>query len=194
MIPAGEHLRRFNSRINKGINCWEWTGYLSWNGYGQFKFAGRRAYAHRVSYELEYGEIPARLQIDHLCRNRKCVKPSHLRAVTQRENLLAEGSLAIARMNSLKTTCPRHACALVKMSKGRECKECQRERQRKWALNHLEQKRAASRLHYAAHKAEKLAYRQAHRERQRAYNKRYFISHREQMADYKRNKRREAHE
>lgn len=53
------------------------------NGYG--RFGDQRA--HRVSYEWEFGPIPDGLQIDHLCRNRACILPEHLEAVTQQENM-----------------------------------------------------------------------------------------------------------
>lgn len=63
--------------------CWIWTGKLR-KGYGQFR--GRPA--HRVSYEAFVGPIPEGLVIDHLCRNRACVRPDpkHLEPVTAREN------------------------------------------------------------------------------------------------------------
>jgi hypothetical protein len=39
-----------------------------------------------VSYTLFVGEIPEGLVVDHLCRNRMCVRPDHLAAVTQQVN------------------------------------------------------------------------------------------------------------
>jgi hypothetical protein len=55
--------------------------------------------AHRMAYELARDPIPAGLVIDHLCRNKRCVNPSHLEAVEQRVNLLR------GETNSAKTHC-----------------------------------------------------------------------------------------
>lgn len=67
--------------------CWLWTDYCEESGYGRFYTGGkRRTGAHRFSYELAHGSIPDGLHIDHLCRTPRCVRPSHLEAVTPGEN------------------------------------------------------------------------------------------------------------
>lgn len=69
--------------------CWLWTASLRAGRYGQFAARhGKILYAHRFSYELASGPIPDGLQIDHLCRVPRCVRPDHLEPVTNRENVL----------------------------------------------------------------------------------------------------------
>ncbi|MDE1854509.1 MAG: HNH endonuclease [Thaumarchaeota archaeon] len=63
------------------------------------------ALAHRFSYQLLIGQIPAGLTLDHLCRNRGCVNPAHLQAVSNRENLLR--GKGWSGLNSRKTHCPK---------------------------------------------------------------------------------------
>ena len=66
--------------------CWEWKGNTNGKGYGVISIKGTRTYVHRVSFQLFKGKIPAWLQIDHLCRNKKCFNPNHLDLVTTQEN------------------------------------------------------------------------------------------------------------
>lgn len=70
----------------EALECWPWTASLNDGGYGQIYMDGRPHRAHRVAYELLRGEIPAGLQLDHLCRVRSCVNPWHLEPVTNEVN------------------------------------------------------------------------------------------------------------
>lgn len=109
------------------LDCWEWTGALNpGNGYGVLQLAPRkRGFAHRISYELSMGTIGQGLQIDHLCRNRKCVNPLHLQAVPASLN-------ARRRPQSSVTHCPQgHPYAgdnLYEYEGHRHCRQCQKDR------------------------------------------------------------------
>jgi hypothetical protein len=83
-----ERLLHFLGRFLKGEphECWPWLGKLS-NGYGYFWTGAHVQPAHRTSYEHFVGPIPEGLHIDHLCRDRSCINPDHLEAVTPQENL-----------------------------------------------------------------------------------------------------------
>lgn len=74
---------RFDEKIERTRGCWLWRGAINNKGYGQF---GRK-YAHRRAYEFAYGPIPEGLNIMHVCDVPNCVRPDHLRAGTQLENI-----------------------------------------------------------------------------------------------------------
>lgn len=79
---------RFWQKVDTTGDCWMWTGSLNGKGYGVFWDADavRLVLAHRYGYELAKGTIPDGLVVDHTCRQRACVHPDHLDAVTTREN------------------------------------------------------------------------------------------------------------
>lgn len=66
--------------------CWEWLGYTH-KGYGQIDIAGRTRVVHEVMFEHFVGPVPEGLELDHVCRNRRCANPNHLEVITHQENV-----------------------------------------------------------------------------------------------------------
>ena len=125
-------------------SCWIWTRGRFPNGYGQaWKHAqrtkptgryGRPIQAHRLVYEMYCGPVPGGMHLDHICRQRGCVNPAHLRVVTCRENVHAEQSKCLAAANTAKTHCKRghilEAENLYVYRGSRHCKACRRDEKR----------------------------------------------------------------
>lgn len=93
-------------RMNDETGCWEWVGAINKGGYSRFNWPTRKdaVYGHRLAYETLVGAIDDDRHLDHLCRIKRCVNPSHLEPVTCRINLL-RGTGASA-VNAVKTHCP----------------------------------------------------------------------------------------
>lgn len=128
---------RFWVKVHELDNgCWEWRGAKSNRGYGNFNYAGKTQHSHRLAYQTLVGPVDLGLELDHLCRNRACVNPAHLEAVTGRVNNLRGTSLAAQR--SRRTHCPKgHALtgsnldpAELRRGGNRSCYTCALERGR----------------------------------------------------------------
>jgi hypothetical protein len=108
--------------------CWEWTGYVAPNGYGQI---GSKK-VHRVSFEVFKGPI-TKPEVCHTCDNRKCFNPEHLFNGTKSDN--QRDSVNKKRhTNSKKTHCsaghPLSGKNLRVRYGKRECRECVKRRDR----------------------------------------------------------------
>lgn len=131
---------RFRSRImevpapNPDLGpCWIWTRPVSKRGYALISADGRTQAAHRWAYEHWVGPIGEGLELDHLCRVRACVNPSHMEPVTHRENVLR--GMGVAAQAARMTHCKyghEFTPDNIRASKDghRRCKTCKREASR----------------------------------------------------------------
>lgn len=130
--PAPERFMRYVMMTESG--CWKWIGKISKIGgyphFGDEKWKTVRA--HRWSFQHFNGPLVDGLVVDHMCRNRWCVNPKHLRQVTQKENIVNR------KQRVLKTNCGRgheynSENTWVSKRGSRQCKICVK-------LNYLKKK------------------------------------------------------
>lgn len=99
-------VQRFMAKIHYADNgCWEWTSALNRAGYGVLNIKGKVVLAHRFSFLNAGNTIPPNTELDHLCRNRKCVNPAHLEPVSHHINIL-RGESPVAKY-ARNTHCPK---------------------------------------------------------------------------------------
>lgn len=116
---------RIRTKIAVDSNgCWIWQAAMMKNGYGLIQCHPKLKKAHRVVYEILIGPIP-KPTLNHLCRVRACVNPSHLVPATHRENIMASGSQALAKANAERDICLNHGLPLIRVSaRQRRCRKC----------------------------------------------------------------------
>lgn len=126
--------------IDLDTECWIWNACLDKDGYGCFRFSHEQGQlswgkAYKFAYEYYVGIVPKDKQLDHTCRNRKCVNPRHLDVVTLVQNIMRGESFSA--INARKTHCihdhPLNGDNLyIQPSTGyRYCRECKRNSERR---------------------------------------------------------------
>lgn len=133
--PVRSLRKRFSTKyeVDPVSGCWLWTAAVRPDGYGAIQMGATRGtiLAHRLSYLMSSGVIPDEPELDHLCRVRRCVNPSHLEPVSTREN----GIRGVPFRES-PTQCPKgHEYALhgkrFPSGEGTICKLCAADAQRR---------------------------------------------------------------
>ena len=108
--------------------CWKWIGCTDSNGYGQQRINGKIIGAHRLSYILEYGDIPIGMVIDHQCNNPNCVNPLHMKLSSRAANSWRGNKFLFCHRGH-----PLTEENLWYESNGRRhCKECLKLQHRQW--------------------------------------------------------------
>ena len=134
-VPATPLAVKFERALQfDGVtSCWHWSG--STNGtYPILRHCNRNYLAHRYSFAQFNGPLTPGLDVDHICRNKLCVNPAHLRQLTRQGNMLAI-PVEIRTRNRRKPTCAKgHAYTpentLTLRCGERVCRTCKRERRR----------------------------------------------------------------
>lgn len=136
MRPGRGWPERFWTKVDKSDACWIWRGATTKpeNGYGQIRLDGKMQVAHRIAYELEVGQIPSGMDLDHLCRVRLCVNPAHLEPVSPYENFRRGVSQPASYLK--QSHCKRghllegENLAIANGGRSRRCRTCKRDNER----------------------------------------------------------------
>jgi hypothetical protein len=126
--------------------CWQWLGRADRNGYARFILGGKSDLVHRWAWKFKKGPLPGKASgqgLDHTCRNRLCVRISHLELVTSRENNLR--GMGVPALNARKTHCKRgHPLTDSNLGLvsgvGRFCRTCAKIHQRNFVARHPEKR------------------------------------------------------
>lgn len=125
----GTPRERFWRKVDKaGPNgCWNWLGALVGYGYGHFRVDRRtRLTAHVFAYIDVKGEYDRKLQLDHLCRNFRCVRPDHLEPVPGRVNFLRSSHPAAVAARTNTCHAGHSLLDAYQHPTGRMCRTCKR--------------------------------------------------------------------
>lgn len=89
MQGIGTVEERFWAFVDKSDGCWLWNGSRNNKGYGDIAAgSGKHMLAHRVSWQIHFGELPHKIGVLHRCDTPACVNPNHLFLGTQKVNMI----------------------------------------------------------------------------------------------------------
>ena len=92
--------------IDPVTGCYNWTGPTSGSegrgaDYPRMSLDGQTVAVHKAMWTNEHGFIPGKKELDHVCRNRRCVRPDndkHVQMVTRKRNAIRRKEARRARL------------------------------------------------------------------------------------------------
>lgn len=103
--PIADKVEKSDDTEYEGTICHEFRGCLSSNGYGLIATQHRHLHVHAVMLQIYEKRLrPDGMVARHLCHNRSCCNPLHLKWGTQQENML--DTIKDGRTTSSKLTIP----------------------------------------------------------------------------------------
>jgi hypothetical protein len=172
MLLPHDFVRIMNHVQEDENGCWNWMISKGGGGYATTKINNVTVRIHRIIYEHYKGKIPPDLELDHLCRNRACINPEHLEAVSHREN--AVRGISFVAENAAKGQCSNgHPYDMVDTDGHRRCSICLKEYQH----NHYIKNREVY-IENAKKSVEK------NKEKVKEYQKEYRLRNREKVREY----------
>lgn len=145
LLQTSGEIERFAAKVvwDCASGCAVWTGAVA-GGRGRFNLRGRTVLAHRTAWLTWRGPVPHGKELDHLCRNPRCVNLNHLEPVSHRVNML-RGINPIARWAARTHCSAGHDLAPYRAVGAQECLACSdaRRRARQPRINDLQRARRA---------------------------------------------------
>ena len=120
--------------------CWEWKGKINTaTGYANFDANNKFYTGHKFSYEYFVKPVSGKNIVHHLCENKTCCNPEHLKEITYKEHTRKHDTPC--GINSRKTHC-NHGHKLTETNTyitpngRRQCRICNTARQKKFRDSH----------------------------------------------------------
>ena len=134
--------------------CWTWLRAVNTGGYG----ANKQGLIHVQVFEHIYGPKPAGLELHHICKNKRCYNPSHLRLVTRRNHVKLEPRGNQWGSHERCPVCDSDDIYTGANSDGsmrRRCRACKRLRMNAYNANHRAEVNAHARRNYTLRKKQR---------------------------------------
>lgn len=127
-MPQKGQINTADALIDKAyedeFGCWIWEKGFTNSGYAKATVNYKTVLVHRFMYENLVGPIPEGMQLDHLCRDKRCINPDHLEPVTLQENMNRRNSYVIECKHGHSLT---RDNLYITPDGRRQCKTCRRE-------------------------------------------------------------------